>query len=854
MPVYIFGLCSPYSVKECKGKLAVDWNFFQTSPIPIDAINGTFSIPLVVLSYLIASFASYIALDMAGRLRQEESSKKWWWIIGGAFAMGTGIWTMHFIGMLAFMMPIPMDFDLLLTVISLVVAILASAFALFLMRNKVDRTLKMILGGIVLGCGIASMHYIGMSAMIGVHIHYLPRLFVLSIIIAVTASEAALWMMIESNKGTLRHQVVFKLGSALVMGAGICGMHYVGMFAAVFTKSSASHPGARIVSSDALAFYVAATTILIMGISLIVSTYKQLMNSALKKTNDELKAMQTVLEQQQLELARANAKLEIDIEEKDKIEKQLRIAKEAAEAANQAKSAFLANMSHEIRTPLNGILGMTELLGDTTLTEEQREYLSMICSSGETLLALISNLLDFSKIDAGKLELDDHDFSLRDCLNDMLKTQAVHASAKNIELISHYFPDVPDSLLGDSLRLRQVITNLISNAIKFTDKGEIVFRVQKEHEEGGKIVLHFAVFDTGIGIPKEKQTMIFEAFTQADSSTTRKYGGSGLGLAISARIVALMNGKIWVESTVGMGTHIHFTAEFKTSPSKELINIPDLAGISALIVDDNHTNCRVLEELLSGWQMKTATAEGGVEAIELLQKYKESAPFSLVILDANMPYIDGLGVARYIKKNPHLSSLAIIMLSSGASPSEVRYQELGISAHLMKPVNSKELLRAIRSALSRTPSLMDPSLPSQASFAENTPVLHILVVEDNLTNQQLARWVCEKQGFEVDVACNGLEAIEAVQKKPFDIVLMDIQMPEMDGLQAAKVIRENEMNTGRHIPIIAMTAHSMQKDKDLCIAAGMDAYVSKPVRKEDLIKAIAKFFPKGYGTEGKEKT
>lgn len=816
------------------------WDFFQTTPIPEDAISGTYSIPWVVLSYLIAVFASYVALDFAGRLREEEPSKKIRWGIGGGFAMGLGIWTMHFIGMIALRMPFPMSYGIIRTFTSLIIAVLASGFAFLLLKNQESKRYLTIAGGIILGLGIASMHYVGMGSMIGVHIHYLPGLFALSVLIAIAASEAALWLMVESNKEKQKRQVLLKLTSALIMGVAIAGMHYVGMAAAVFTPNpeEVSILGA-IISSDELLISLGATTILIMGIALGLSTYKQVLNSALYKKNEELLAMQAALQQSQSQLMQTNQSLEEEIAQKTILTEELIHAKEIAETANKAKSSFLANMSHEIRTPLNGILGMTELALDTDLTAEQREFLTLAQSSGETLLALINQLLDFSKIEAGKLELDFQEFYLRDSLGSLLKTHAMKAYAKEIELIPHIFPDVPDALAGDLMRLRQVISNLLSNAIKFTDAGEIILRIQKEKEQDNKVILHFTITDTGIGISKEKQQLLFKPFTQVDSSSTRRFGGTGLGLAISARIIELMGGKIWVESNEGIGSQFHFTAIFQTRASKAMVREKELEGISVLIVDDNSTNCRVLEELLKGWKMKPIVAKGGVEATAFLNALERNHPIRLVLLDANMPYIDGFSVAKSIRRNPKISELPIIMLSSGTPLQTIQCQEVGIKSHIMKPVISSELFQAIRGILEEPSTIVsEEEGPIQQKASGSS--LRILIAEDNPVNQQLTRWLCEKAGHEVKIAHHGKEAIEMLEKYPFDLILMDVQMPEMDGVEATKMIREREKVSREHIPIIAMTAHGLKSDLDAFIKAGMEDYILKPVNKEALYAKLSK--------------
>ena len=907
----------------------------------LSPLSGHYDLGLVALSVAMAMLAAYAALDLAGRISSACGRARYLWLSGGAVAMGAGIWSMHYIGMEALRLPVPVLYDWPTVLVSMLAAIAASGIALFVASRAALTTTSLVAGSIAMGSGIAGMHYIGMAAMrMAATCRYSATLVTLSVVLAIAISAVALRTAFYSREETADWGWR-KAVNALVMGSAIPTMHYVGMAAATFYPAPLRAQELRHsidVTSLGIAGITLVTVVLLgmvfvgsifdrrMGLQALeiksgAQRYRQIVETAFdaflgfdaslavehwnpqaehmfgwskaeaigrplgdfigidrvfgscgKTLREWITAVDAPEVQTRIEVAALHrnghefeAEMAIsslrtgqkklfaafvqDVTERKQIERERETAKAAAEAASRAKGEFLANMSHEIRTPLNGVIGMTELALQTELTREQREYLDTVRVSAESLLGVINDILDFSKIEAGKVELESVDFDLRECLETTLRTMALRADEKGLELLCDVHSEVPTFLRGDPNRLRQIVVNLIGNAIKFTHAGEVALKVRAA-AANGRIALHCEVSDTGIGIAPDKLESVFQTFSQADASTTREYGGTGLGLSISRRLAEMLGGRIWVESELGKGSRFHFTVEFEpgqepvaTAPAATAARNGVLTGVRVLVVDDNPTNRRILKGLLTVWGMEPTLAADGEAALAALTVAEgKRKPFQLVLTDMHMPKMDGFELIERILTQASPVMPTIVMLTSGGHRGDAaRCEQLGVAAYLLKPIRQAELREAMARVLGATTEgeglITNDSLP----IGSRKVALRILLAEDNEVNLKLARRLLEKRGHSVVVAKNGHEALATLVVERFDLVLMDVHMPGLDGLAATRAIRASEAGNGRHQPVIAMTALVMKGDKERCLAAGMDGYLSKPIRAQELDEVLEQY-------------
>ncbi|MCU6795483.1 response regulator [Paenibacillus sp. WQ 127069] len=766
----------------------------------MEHVHGSYDTVLVVFSYVVAVVASYTVLDLAGRISTSQGRNRWLWLLFGAVAMGMGIWSMHFVGMLAFSLSVPVTYDLWLVLLSVVVAITASFIAL----NVVGRshlTLRQLLGGgMLLAVGISAMHYIGMAAL-QVDITYNPFYFALSIVIAIAASNAALWLSFYFHKGGDRSEVWKKLGSGLIMGAAIVGMHYTGMMAANFHfGDKLALSSGRVLEQKWLAYFISGGTLFTLGLSLLgifISKRFSHKDSEIQEKTDEI----YIINQ---ELRQLNDHLEELVAERTS---QLEKAHDEAIKANRVKSQFLANMSHELRTPLNAIIGYSEMLkeeaeelGEPTFVED----LGKISKSGNHLLALINDILDISKIEAGKMEMYFETCDLTDLIQDVMTTvrPLIEGNGNQLETRS-----IESEMTTDVTKLRQILINLLSNASKFTKDGTIDFDVYRETRDN-KSGYCFRIKDSGIGMTPEQVEKLFQPFTQADSSTTRKYGGTGLGLAISQSFCNIMGGEISVESELGSGST--FTCWLPVSPAGQEIEEPSVAyrekeeeasQVSILLIDDEPFNQQLMRRYLDkeGWTM--AFAESGQEGLRLTKKLRPK----VICLDILMPSMDGWSVLSALKSDPELQDIPVVIWSM-TNDKHLGYT-LGASEFLTKPVQRERLI-----------DVMD-------KYVSNRALQSVLVIEDDATTSELMTKLLHKEGYAVTQAGNGRIALDCIAREIPTLILLDLMMPEMDGFQFVAELRKQD--AWSEIPIVVLTAKTITAEDRL----KLNGYVKSVIQK-----------------------
>jgi PAS domain S-box-containing protein len=888
-------------------------------------LTGSYDFRLVALSIIISILAAYVALDLAGRVTASRGFARMAWLIGGASAMGLGIWSMHYIGMLAFRLPVPVQYDWPLVLLSLLAAVAASGIALYLVSRSFVGRVRLIMGGVLMGGGIAGMHYIGMAAMrLSAMCRYSIPIVTLSVAIAIIIAFIALWLFFHfrdaSTPGTVQ-----RLGSVLLLGAAVPTMHYTGMAAATFFRSREAPEVSHAISVSTLGIAgVAGLTLLVLGAAAVTAildrrfaaqalalksseqVYRQIVESAqvilwrrslgercCNFVNEEAASLLGYPTTEWLkeesfwidhvhpdDVAKVNSWLENAEERRQPVQFEHRMfatdghmvwlrtsvrvvqraegahelvgvmvditdrkeAEEAAEKASKEKSNFLARMSHEIRTPMNSICGMADLLWETRLSDEQREYVRVFRDSSERLLNLINDILDLSKVEIGHLELQHVPFDLFSLLETVVDLLAPLSHRKGLELLLDVGDGIPSNLVGDPDRLHQALVNLIGNAIKFTDHGEILMGVDRIGTDRDAVTLQFKVQDSGVGIEADQLTGIFDPFVQVDSSLTRKHQGTGLGLAITKRIAELMHGQVWAESTPGKGSTFYFTARFGLSPISQARadEIPALAGKRVLVVDDNATNRMLLRRALQKWGVESDETESAAAALPMLQRAAENGhPYDALLIDRNMPGANGFEVAAAVRKSPALCRAVILMLASDSQFGDVgRAKELNIDATLTKPIKSARLEEVLTQTLGLASGNGATPEWVVAPKVAATPA-RLLIAEDSEANRLVISAFLRGCPYDIDFAFDGQETLEKATTRSYDLIVMDVEMPIMDGYTVAKYIRAWEIeNRNSPIPIIALTANALAGEEARSKEAGCDRYLSKPVNRKHLISDI----------------